>query len=64
MATEITALIISIYYTYIIPDMVSGIIGRNIQIEAFVDSRTVFDVSSKDGRMTEFKLQIDICALR
>lgn len=44
--------------------MLEQILGRPISLEEYVDSNTEFDVVAKDGKTTEKRLQIGICALR
>lgn len=38
--------------------------ARSVQVEALVDSKTLFDVIAKHGSTTEKRLQIDVFALR
>lgn len=64
MASEIHALVLGFDHAYVIRDMVAEILQRYIQLKAFVDSKTVFDVLAKQGKTCEKLLQIDIHALR
>ena len=45
-------------------DTLSEILNIEVVLEAYVDSKSVFDVIAKDGVTTEKRLQIDIYALR
>lgn len=45
-------------------NMLADILGRNVLLDAFADSKTVFDVIAKNGNTTERRLQIYICSLK
>lgn len=47
---------------YAIREMLALILGAPIQIEVFVDSRTTFELISKDAKISEHRWQIDISA--
>ena len=64
MAAEIQALTLGFDYAFIVKDLVDEILGRQLRIEAMIDSKTVFNVVAKEGKTTERRLQIDITALR
>lgn len=64
MATEIHALILGFDQTYATRDLLTELIGRKVEITGFVDSKTLFDVVTKDGTTTKKGLLIDICALK
>lgn len=64
LAAEIHALVLAYDHAYVIRHTLIEILGRNVKLEAYVDSRSVFDVIAKDGNTTEKRLQIDIYALR
>ena len=64
MAAEIQALILGFDYAYLIKDQLDEILGRDVKIEAVVDSKTTFNVVAKEGKTTERRLQIDIMTLR
>lgn len=64
MASELHALVAGFDAAFWLCDLVNQILGRDIPIEAYVDSKTVFDVVAKDGVTTEKRLEIDIHALR
>lgn len=38
--------------------------GRNVELEALVDSKTLFNFIAKDGSTVERRLKIDVMALR
>lgn len=62
MAAELHALILGFDLAYINREMMMEILGRGIPIEAYVDSRTVFDDITKDVRTTGRRLRIDVAA--
>lgn len=64
MASEIHALVLGFVATFSIQHLITRITGRRPTIEAYVDSKTVFDVIAKQGRTSEKRLQIDISCLR
>lgn len=64
MAAEIQAFVLGFDYAYAVKNFVKEIIGRTIQLEAMIDSKTVFNVIEKDGQTAERRLQIDVLALR
>lgn len=64
MAAELHALTLGFDYAFVIKDLLEDILGRKIKIEALIDSKTVFNVITKEGSTTERRLQIDILALR
>lgn len=47
----------------LILEMISYILSTNVEIEAFVDWKTVFHLVAKDGKSTERRLQIDISSM-
>lgn len=52
MAPELHALIAGFDQAFVIRDIMSWIFGKNIEIEAYVDSKTVFDVIANDASTT------------
>ena len=64
MVAELHALIWGFDNAYIVQDIVSEILGRKIEIDAYVDSRTVFNVVAKHSNTLKKRLQIDFNALR
>lgn len=62
MAAEVHALVLAFDFGYIIRDATEQLLDRRIEMEAFVDSRTLFNVVAKNGSTTERRLQIDIMA--
>lgn len=64
MASEIHALFLCFDKSYYIRHMLEEILGRRLNIEAYVDSKTVFDVIAKDGKRTERIIRIDVSALK
>lgn len=64
MAAEIQALTLGFDYAFVVRNLVEEIFGRNISMDFLIDSKTVFNVISKDKQTTELRLQIDVLALR
>lgn len=64
MASEVHALLLGFDNAFPIHEILSHILARDLPIEAFVDSKTVFDLIAKDGKTRERKLQIDVSAMR
>ena len=64
MAAEKHALFSGFDNSYMVQDIVSEILGRKIEIDAYGDSRTVFNVVAKHSNTLEKRLQIDVNALR
>lgn len=60
MASELHALILGFHHAYVLADLLGDVLKRKVQIEAIVDSLTVFEFVSKDGNTTDRRLQIDI----
>lgn len=63
MAVEAHALVHTFEHRYVICDPLEDLMGRLIEIEAFVDSSTHFNTLEENNTAAERKLQIDVCAL-
>ena len=64
MAAKVHALVLGFDYAYVIREAVEEPLGRRVEIEAYVDSRTLFNVIAKDSPTAERRFQIDVLALR
>ncbi len=64
MAAEIHALIYGFDSAYITKSMMEEILNREIDIEAYVDSRTTFNVIARSAPTLEKRLQIDVFGIR
>lgn len=64
MALELHTLILGFDFVFIIRNLLEEILDRKVPIDAYVDRKTVLDVTDKDGKTTERILQKDIFALR
>ena len=64
MAAEVQALILGFDFAFLIKTMIDEIIGRNLEIDAMMDRKTVFNIIAKDGKTTEKRLQIDVLSIR
>jgi hypothetical protein len=64
MAAELHGLVLGFDNAFVVRQMVSEISGREIPIDAYIDSKTVFDTITKLGTTLEKRLQIDAAALQ
>lgn len=64
LASEIHSLVLGFDVAYVVQHMLNEIIGRKLKIEAYVDSRSTFDIVAKQGKTVEKRLQIDIHCLK
>lgn len=64
LAAEVYGLVLEFDHDYIIRSMLEEILGKPVPIDAYVHSKTLFDVVVKDCGMCKKHLQIDIYALR
>lgn len=64
MASEVHDLVLGSYFAvFFIRDLLTEILGKVVPLEALVDSKTAFDIVTKDGKITKRRMKIDICAL-
>lgn len=64
LAAQVLVLVPAFDHEYVIRETVKRLIGRRIEIEAFVDCRTLFSPIAKKFTMTERRLHIALGALR
>lgn len=64
MAAEVDALVNAINNGYVICEVLEWTLERTIDIEAYVESCTLFNVVEKDSSTAERRLQINMFALR
>lgn len=64
MAAEFHALMEGFDAAYVAEDMMEECLGQQVPIDAYIYSKTVFDVVAKQGSTTERRLVIDVSALR
>lgn len=64
MAAEIHALMYGFDRAFITKTILEEILGRTIEIDGYVDSKTLLDVVAKSAATLEKRLQIDVHALR
>jgi hypothetical protein len=64
MAAELHALIYVFYQAYVVKSMLDELWNTDVQIDACVDSRTVFNTVTRFGATLEKRLQIDVFGLR
>lgn len=64
MASELHALIIGFDHACTIRGLLEEIVGQKVDLDAYVDSKTVFDAVATDRKTTETGLRICISALR
>lgn len=63
MAVEVHALVHEIDHGYVVCKTLDELMGRRIENEAFVDSRTFFNTIATNNTTAERILQIDLCTL-
>ena len=64
MAAELLALVIGFDYAYVAGNIFSEALGRQVEIDAYLDSKTAFNCVAKATSTTEKRLQIDAASLR
>lgn len=64
MAAEVPALVLGLYYAFHVKDRVNELLGRPLEFDSMIDSRSVLNVIAKDGETTQRLLQIFVLALR
>ena len=64
MAAEVHGLIHGFDAAYVTRHMMEEILGKEIPMDIFVDSRTLFNIVAKDASPSEKRLKIDIWALK
>lgn len=64
IVAEIQSLVVGFCYAFSVKHFIEELIGRNIRLEAMVDSNTFFNVDEKDGQTAERRIQIDVLPLR
>lgn len=64
LPAEMNALVLGFEYSFIVRDLLESVIGRTLKLESLVDSKTLFDIISKNGATSESRLQIDVLSLR
>lgn len=62
MKNELHALVLGLYYTFVIAYILSTLLSKKFYITALVHSKTLFDVVAKQMKITEKRLQVYICA--
>lgn len=63
-AAEVSALIHAVRMGMILPDALNELLNQSVEMKAFVDRRTMFNVVAKNGNTTESRMLINIIALR
>lgn len=63
MAAEVHVLVLGFGYAYVIRSFLNELIGQEVSLEAYYDSKTLFNVVAKDGETTERRLQFFVIAL-
>lgn len=64
MAAELHALVYGFDQAFVVRAVLEELLGQSIQIDGYIDSRTVFNVVAKSSATLEKRLQIDAHALR
>lgn len=63
VGVEVYALVHAFDHAYMVHKTLEELLGRQVTLEAFASSRTLFNVIAKDSETVEQRLQIDVCAL-
>lgn len=58
MASEVIELVLGYYYWYLVRTMAEKLIGRPLSLEATIDSKTVFNIITKDPKTHEFDYRL------
>lgn len=64
MAAEVHALVHAFDNGFVVQEVLEELLGRRVELEAFVDSRTLFNVIANNSCTAERRLQIYMCTLR
>lgn len=64
MAPELLALVTGFDYAYGLKVTMQELLGREMELDVFVDSRTTFNCVAKNASTLEKMLQIDVAGLR
>lgn len=64
MAAEVHGLMYGFDSDFIAKDMLEEILGRSVDLDTYVYSRTLFNVIAKDSAILEKRLQIDVFSIR
>lgn len=64
MAAEVHGFVLGYDYSLTLKNILGELLGREVPLEAFVDSRTLFIVVAKDSITKERRVQIDTFSLR
>lgn len=64
LTSEIHSLVLGFVVAYAIQHTMTEILGRNLYIEAYVDSQSVFEVMAKQQKTVEKRLKSDIKCLK
>lgn len=62
MASEGHTLVLGFYQAFSIRHLIQEILARDVELHAFVGSKTVFDIIAKNGQTSERRHKIDINA--
>ena len=64
MAAEVHGLIYGFDQAYLARDMLEEVLRQKLEVDGYIDSRTVFNVVAKNSSTLEKRLQIDLHALK
>ena len=64
MAAELLSLVTGFDQAYTVRHIMEEILGRKLDLDAYVDSRTTFNCVAKSASTLEKRLQIDVASLR
>lgn len=58
------ALVCAVEHGYFVREAVKELLGQRMEMEAFVDSPTLFNAIAKNSDTSEQAFQLNVCALR
>jgi len=64
MAAELHGLVYGFDSAFVARDVLQDFLGKELELDAYVDSRKVFNIVAKNSATLEKRLQIDAHALR
>lgn len=64
LESEIHAMVVGFDIAFVVQNMFKELLGTKMKIQAYVDSRSVFDVIAKQGNTVEKRLKLDIPGMK
>lgn len=64
MIAEVHALVWAFDHRYFVRQALEELLGRQVEMESFVDSRTLFNIIAKNNSTAQGRLQINVWVLK